>query len=144
MKALVGLALAGAVAVGGAGFVLAQDTTGTISLSIEEGGIGIGGESGSGTLAYQGEEHALDIKGLSIGLEFGLTRATLEGSVAGLQQVGDIEGIYTQAEAVAVAAEGVSGLVMQNDKGVELELSGHGEGFEGSLDLGGMEISLKE
>jgi hypothetical protein len=33
---------------------------------------------------------------------------------------------------------------MQNSNGVELELTGREEGILASLDLGGMEISLKE
>jgi len=144
MKTMVGLALAGALAVGGAGIAAAQDESGTITLSVEEGGIGVGGESGSGTLTYQGEEYPLTISGLSVGLEFGLTRADLSGTVSKLQEVGDVEGIYTQAEAVAVAGEGIDGVVLQNSNGVELQLSGKGQGLEGSLDLGGMELSLKE
>ena len=144
MKTLVGVALAGALVAGSAGLAVAQDGTGTIEFEVIKGGIGVGGQSGEGTLSYQGEEHALTIGGVTVGATLGVTKAELEGSVSGLQSVEDIEGIYTQGEAAAAVGGGVSGIVMQNSKGVELELTGREEGILASLDLGGMEISLKE
>ena len=144
MKTLVGVALAGALVAGSAGLAVAQDGTGTIEFEVIKGGIGVGGQSGEGTLSYQGEEHALTIGGVTVGATLGITKAELEGSVSGLHSVEDIEGIYTQGEAAAAAGGGFSGIVMQNSNGVELELTGREEGILASLDLGGMEISLKE
>jgi len=51
--------------------------------------------------------------------------------------VSDIEGTYARAGAGIAVGDGVKGVVVTNEKGVELSLSGTQVGIEGGLDLSG-------
>ena len=106
-------------------------------------GLIVGGSGGSGTLHHKGKAHPLSIGGVSLGATIGATQADLTGNVYNLKEVADIEGTYTAAQASAALAGGQKRVVMDNSRGVRVDMTGKQIGAEFALDLNGMKISLK-
>jgi len=119
----------------------AQDAT--IELDIFKAGFIIGGGGGHGMLHYQGHGYPLKIGGISLGATIGASKAELLGTVSNLSKPEDIAGIYTAVGGSAVLAGGATSAQLQNANGVMLSLHGRSIGLELSLDLSGLEISMR-
>jgi hypothetical protein len=115
----------------------------TIRISIVKAGWIVGASGGSGTLTFQGKTYPLRIGGLSAGLTFGASKAELIGTVSNISRPSDIEGTYTQAQVGVAIAGGAKAAQLRNSKGVVLSVRGRQIGLEFSLDLSGLDISLK-
>jgi hypothetical protein len=85
----------------------------------------------------------LAIGGLSAGLVFGASQATLSGKVHHIRQPSDVAGVYAAAGAGATIGVGARGIVMTNEKGAVLQLQGRQVGLMANADLSGLAISLK-
>jgi hypothetical protein len=120
-----------------------QSPSGDIRIRYITGGFIIGGSGGSGTLNYKGRSYPLSIGGLSIGLTIGLAEARFRGEVYNLRDIRDIEGIYTASDAGYAFLRGRKASTLRNSRGVVLVLYGRQAGFEATLDVSGMQISLK-
>ena len=118
----------------------AQDAR--IEMDIFKAGFIVGVSGGSGLLTFQGKGYPLSIGGVSLGATIGASRAELIGEVYNLGKPSDIEGTYVAVQAGVAAAGGAKVFELSNSKGVNLQLRGAQIGFELSLDLGGMQISL--
>ena len=114
-----------------------------ISLEFTKGGFVIGDSGGGGTLTCNGQNYPVRIGGLSVGLVIGVSRASLVGEVRNLYEISDIEGAYSGVGASMAIGGGADNLVAANSKGVQLVLRGTQVGLEASLDLSGMNISLR-
>ena len=114
-----------------------------IELHIGKAGFIIGASGGHGTLYYEGAAIPLTIGGVSIGLTIGISSADLRGNVYNLTVPADIAGTYSRADSSLAVGVGGAGWVLQNGKGVRIEVSGAQVGFDASLELGGMTISVK-
>ncbi len=114
-----------------------------IELHIGKAGFIIGASGGHGTLYYEDAAIPLTVGGASIGLTIGISSADLRGNVYNLTEPGDIEGTYSRADSSLAVGVGGAGWVLQNGRGVRIEVSGAQVGFDASLELGGMTISLK-
>ena len=121
----------------------ARADTGTLRLSFIKAGWVIGGAVGSGTLTLRGRTYPVSIGGLSYGLTFGGSQTFLEGRVRNIFQPTDIEGVYGAAGAGATVIRGPQAIILTNQKGVVLELSGRQTGLMLNLDLSGMALSLR-
>lgn len=121
----------------------ARADEGRIALSIFKGGWVIGGSGGSGTLTFQGRRYPLTIGGLSYGLVFGGSKADLVGRVSNIRSPRDVAGIYGAAGAGAAIGIGARAIVLRNEKGAVLELSGRQVGLIADLDLSGLAIGLQ-
>jgi len=117
--------------------------SGTIRLTILKAGWIIGGTGGSGTLTFHGRRYALDVGGLSVGFTFGGSKAVLSGTVSHIRRASDVEGVYGTVGAGGAIGHGAGAIVLQNEKGAVLELSGSQKGLMVNADFGGMAISLK-
>jgi hypothetical protein len=122
---------------------VAKADSGTVRISVLKGGWVIGASGGSGTLTFQGRRYPLSIGGLSYGFVFGASQTYLTGRVSNVRNASDIAGVYGAAGAGAVVGGGVRGIVMRNEKGAILELSGVQKGLMVNADLSGMAISLR-
>jgi hypothetical protein len=122
---------------------VAKADSGTVRISVLKGGWVIGASGGSGTLTFQGRRYPLSIGGLSYGFVFGASQTYLTGRVSNIRSASDIAGVYGAAGAGAVVGGGVRGIVMRNEKGAILELSGLQKGLMVNADLSGMAISLR-
>ena len=121
----------------------ARADTGTLRLSFIKAGWVIGGAVGSGTLTLRGRNYPVSIGGLSYGLTFGGSQTFLSGRVSNIFQPRDIEGVYGAAGAGATVIRGPQAIILTNQNGVVLELSGRQTGLMLNLDLSGMALSLR-
>jgi hypothetical protein len=117
--------------------------SGTIRISVVKAGWVIGGSGGSGTLTFQGQRYALSIGGLSYGFVFGASQTELRGRVSNISRPSDVAGVYGAVGAGAAIGGGVRAIVLRNEKGAVLELSGPQTGLMVNADLSGLAISLR-
>lgn len=117
--------------------------SGTVSLTIYKAGWFIGGSGGEGVLRYKGRSYPLSIGGLSAGLVFGAAKTTFHGRVSHINRPSDVAGVYGAVGAGAAAVKGVGAIVLRNDKGAVLELTGSQVGLIANADLSGLALSLR-
>jgi hypothetical protein len=117
--------------------------SGRVTLTIYKAGWIIGGSGGSGVLEFRGRRYELGLGGLDYGLVFGGSRTVLHGRVRNIERPSDVEGVYGAAGAGLAVGGGVRAIVLTNQKGAILELSGRQVGLMANLDLSGLAISLK-
>ena len=108
-----------------------------------KGGWFIGASGGSGVLTFRGKRYPLSIGGLSAGLVFGASKADLVGRVSNIYRPSDVAGVYGAGGAGAAVVRGVGAIVLTNQKGAVLELSGRQTGLMVNADLSGLAISLR-
>jgi hypothetical protein len=126
----------------GAGSI-AQADSGTVQLTIYKAGWVIGGSGGGGVLNFQGRRYNLSAGGIDYGLVFGGSKTVLRGRVSNITRPSDIAGVYGAAGAGLAVGGGARAIVLTNQKGAVLELSGQQTGLMANLDLSGLAISLK-
>lgn len=137
------IVLASAVATAGLqSSAMAKATT--IRFQVYKAGFIVGLSGGNGVLTYQGHKYPLTIGGVSLGATLGISKAELIGTVSNLHTPSDIEGTYSAAEAGLAIAGGGKVARLTNSKGVVLQVKGKQVGFMFSVDLSGMQISLKQ
>jgi hypothetical protein len=122
---------------------VAHADSGTISIRIFKAGFFVGGSAGSGVLTFQGRKYPLAIGGLSYGFTFGASETHFHGTVSNINRPSDIAGVYAQAGAGAAAIRGAQAVVLTNQSGAVLTLTGEQNGLIVSLDLSGLALSLK-
>ena len=126
-----------------AGIAPAEARTGTVRIQIFKAGFVVGVSGGSGMLTVAGRSYPLGIGGVSLGATVGASKAELVGRAYNLTRPSDIEGVYTAAEFGAAIAGGGKVAKLKNARGVILEVQGRQAGLMFSLDLSGMQISLR-
>ena len=129
-----------------AGVVLsatAHADDGTVSLVIYKAGWIIGGSGGSGVLTFHGRSYQLSTGGLDYGLVFGGSKTVLRGRVHNIFRPSDVAGVYGAAGAGLAVGAGARAIVLTNQKGAVLELSGRQVGLMANADLSGLAITMK-
>jgi hypothetical protein len=121
----------------------AQADEGYVQLTIIKAGWIIGGNGGGGVLDFQGRRYGLSTGGLDYGLVFGGSKTVLRGRVHNIFRPSDVAGVYAAAGAGIVVGGGVRAIVLTNQKGAVLELSGTQIGLMANADLSGLAISLR-
>jgi len=129
-------ALVGAVSV-------ANADNGTIRIRIFKAGFVIGGSAGEGELIFHGRRYPLSIGGLSYGFTFGASETHFRGTVSNIRRPSDVSGVYAQGGAGAALGRGAQVIVLTNQNGAMLQLSGEQDGLIVSLDLSGLALSVK-
>jgi lipid-binding SYLF domain-containing protein len=117
--------------------------SGIIRFSVLKAGWFIGGSGGSGTLIFHGRRYPVSIGGLSAGLVFGASETHFVGTVSNIFSPLDVAGVYGAAGAGAALVFGASAIVLENEKGAVLSLSGRQVGLIANVDLSGMAISVR-
>jgi hypothetical protein len=102
--------------------------------------VGVGG--GSGTLNFRGKTYRLGVSGLSAGT-IGVASAEFVGTASNLRTPQDIAGTYSAAGAGVAVAGGAKAITLQNGKGVVMQLRGRQAGFEATLGVGGVEVTMQ-
>ena len=121
----------------------ARADEGTVSLTIYKAGWIIGGSGGGGWLNFHGRSYPLSAGGLDYGLVFGGSRTVLRGRVSNISRASDVAGVYGAAGAGLAVGNGARAIVLTNQKGAVLELSGQQVGLMANVDLSGLAITLK-
>jgi len=117
--------------------------SGSISLHIVKAGFVFGGSAGSGVLHFHGHNYPLSIGGLSYGFTFGASETNFHGRVTNIRRASDVAGVYGQAGAGAAVIRGAQGVVLTNQNGAVLTLSGMQTGLIVSADLSGLALSVR-
>jgi hypothetical protein len=115
----------------------------TIQFEVFKAGFIVGVGGGSGTLFHKGKGYRLSIGGVSLGATIGASRAELIGNVYNLKDPRDIVGTYSAVGGSAVLGGGASIVELTNSRGVRLNVSGRSIGLELSMDLSGLQISMR-
>ena len=116
--------------------------SGTVTFTIYKAGWIIGGSGGSGSLHFHGRSYPLSTGGLDYGLVFGGSKTVLHGKVSNISSPSDVTGVYGAAGAGLAAGTGARAIVLTNQKGAVLELTGRQVGLLANLDLSGLAITL--
>jgi hypothetical protein len=132
------LALAGAALVSAA-----YADSGSISFNVVKAGIVIGGSGGSGTLVFHGRQYPIAIGGLSYGFTFGASETRFRGTVTNIRSPSDVAGVYAAGNVGAAVGRGAQAIVLTNQKGAVLTLSGTSVGASVSAGLNGLVITVK-
>ena len=137
------LLLAFTLAIGAGLSSAARADSGTVSLVIYKAGWFIGASGGSGTLNFRGRSYRLSTGGIDYGLVFGGSKTVLRGRVSNINRPSDVAGVYGAAGAGIAVGRGARAIVLTNQKGAVLELSGSQTGLMANADLSGLAITLK-
>lgn len=121
----------------------ARADEGTIRISVVKAGWVIGGSGGSGVLNFHGRSYPLQIGGISYGIVFGASQTDLHGRVRNIRRPSDVAGVYGAAGAGLAVGRGASAIVLTNQNGAILELSGRQVGLIANADLSGLAISMR-
>ena len=121
------------------GLALAADVkqpVGKVSIEEKQFGLLLGGSAGSGTLTFQGKKYPFKLKGLSAGLNVGISKMSAIGEVYDMKEVSQFPGTFTKLEASIALGGGVGGQRLKNENGVIMNLHSRTKGL--GLNLGNM------
>jgi lipid-binding SYLF domain-containing protein len=131
--ALVGLGLAPA----------AYADYGSIRFNVVKAGFVIGGSAGTGAINFHGRVYPLAIGGISYGFTFGASATDFVGTVTNIRTPYDVNGVYAAAGAGAAVGIGGGAIVLTNQNGAVLTLSGFQAGLIVAADLNGLVITVR-
>ena len=121
----------------------ARADEGFVQLTIYKAGWVIGGSGGSGVLDFRGRRYPLSTGGLDYGFVFGGSKTVLRGRVSNIFRPSDVAGVYGAAGAGIAVGRGARAIVLTNQKGAVLELSGQQVGLMANADLSGLAITMR-
>ena len=116
---------------------------GSISFRVVKAGFVVGGSGGDGTLRFRGRSYALSIGGVSYGFTFGVSETRFSGTVSNIRRASDVTGVYAAGNVGAALGAGAQAIVLTNEKGAVLRLTGRSVGAIVSADLNGLAIKVK-
>jgi lipid-binding SYLF domain-containing protein len=122
--------------------LVARADSGHVRLTIYKAGWVIGGSGGGGTLTFHGRTYSLTTGGLDYGFVFGGSKTVLEGRVRNIRRPSDVEGVYVAGGAGLAVGAGARAILLTNQKGAVLELSGRQVGLMVNVDLSGLALTL--
>ena len=117
--------------------------SGRISFSVIKGGWFVGASAGRGVLRFHGRIYPISIGGISAGFVFGGSQTTFRGTVSNINSPYDVAGVYAAAGAGGAIGVGGQAIVLQNEKGAVLTLTGLQIGLQVNADLSGLAISVR-
>ncbi len=135
--------LVAVLALAGVTFQSAQADEGGITFTIVKAGFVVGGSGGSGTLFFHGAAYPLSIGGLSYGFTFGASETRFRGTVSHIRGPSDVSGVYAAGNVGAAVGAGAQAIVLTNEKGAILTLSGRSIGAIVSADLNGLILTVR-
>ena len=143
IPAFIRTAFVALIALVGVGMSAAQADSGYVNLTVYKGGWIIGGSGGHGALTFRGRTYPLSVGGIVYGLVFGGSKTVMEGRVRNIRRPSDVAGVYAAAGAGLAVGRGARAIILKNQKGAILELSGRQIGLLANVDLSGLAITLK-
>jgi hypothetical protein len=120
---------------------LADDPSGTISVKLTSASAVMGASWGQGVLTFGDRTYAFNVKGLKV-LSVGIKKASVNGEVYNLKNAADLAGTYKKASQGGLTLiKGKKGpVVVENDKGVVINVLGSAKGMDVGLTKGGLTI----
>src|SRR5579885_209458 len=142
IAARIRIALIAAATLAGAATAAYADS-GSISFSVLKAGFVVGGSGGSGTLFFHGQRYQLGIGGVSYGFTFGASETRFHGTVSNIRSPHDVSGVYAAGNVGAAVGRGAQAIVLTNQHGAVLTLTGSSVGAIVSADLNGLAITVR-
>ena len=121
----------------------AQAETCSISFTVIKAGWVIGGSGGSGALRCGGRTYPLSIGGLSYGIMFGASETRFTGTATFNGSPYNVAGVYGAGGVGGTVGRGAQVMLLTNDKGTTLSLTGRQVGLQINADLSGLAISMR-
>jgi hypothetical protein len=119
-----------------------ENPVATISIIDVAQAIGVGPIWGQGVITYENKTHLFKVKGFEK-LSVGRKKMRVNGDVYRLNQLSDLAGKYRKAEPAGFTfIAHPKGMVIQNDKGVVIDLEGKVHGLQ--LDIGKEGLTIKD
>ncbi len=135
---------AAAVLLTGIGFAsTAQAETCPISFTVIKAGLVVGGQGGSGTLRCGGRTYRIAIGGLSYGFMIGASETRFRGTATFSGSPRSVAGVYGAGGAGAAIGRGAQAIVLANQNGAVLALTGYQRGLQINADLSGLAITMR-
>ena len=120
--------------------VLADEPSGTISVELTSASALLGAAWGQGVLTFGNRTYAFKVKGLKV-LSVGLKKASVNGEVYNLKNAADLAGTYKEASKGGLTLVKKKGaVVVENDKGVVINVLGSVKGMDVGLAKGGLTV----
>jgi hypothetical protein len=132
-----------ALTVTGAGLTTVYADSGSIRFNVIKAGFVVGGSGGTGTLVFHGRPYPISIGGVSYGFTFGASSTDFIGEISNIRTPFDVNGVYGAAGAGIAVGPGAGGIVLVNQNGAVLTLSGRQVGLIVAADLNGLVITLR-
>ncbi len=117
--------------------------SGRIAFDVLKAGFVVGGSGGSGALFFHGRRYPLAIGGLSYGFTCGASLTHFRGVVNHIRRASDVTGVYAAGNVGAAVGVGAQAIILTNQNGAVLTLSGHSIGAIVSADLNGLVLTVK-
>jgi lipid-binding SYLF domain-containing protein len=115
-----------AVLLAGIGFVsTAQAETCSISFTVIKAGLVVGGQGGSGAMRCGNHTYRLSIGGLSYGFMIGASETRFRGTATFNGSPRSVAGVYGAGGAGAAIGRGAQAIVLANQNGAVLALTGY-------------------
>jgi hypothetical protein len=114
----------------------------TIHIQANSVSAGVGFSWGKGTLEYQGETHTVTMDGLIV-LAVGISSANATGRVYHLKSLDDFPGKYDAVRGASAIGEGGAGVVMRNEKGVEVRMVAENTGVTFTIGASAVKLGLE-
>jgi len=121
----------------------ARADEGRVTIQFFKAGWVIGGSYGKGIMTFHGQQYLLEVGGLSYGFTFGGSQTSLQGRVRNIRRASDVNGVYGAGSAGAAVIKGGQAVILTNQNGAVLELSGTQTGLIVSFDLSGLALTVK-
>ena len=121
----------------------AQAETCSISFTVLKAGWFVGGSGGSGTMRCRDRSYPISIGGISAGLVFGASETRFSGRATFSGSPYNVAGVYGAAGAGGALGVGAQAIVLTNEKGARLALTGRQVGLQINADLSGLSISMR-
>ena len=121
----------------------ARAEEGRVNIQFFKAGWVIGGSYGKGVLSFRGEQYLLKVGGLSYGFTFGGSQTSLAGRVRNIRRIEDVNGVYGAGSAGAAIIKGGQAVILTNQNGAILELSGTQTGLIVNFDLSGLALTVE-
>jgi hypothetical protein len=112
-------------------------------LKCGQGGFVIGGSAANGAVNFHGRLYPLVIGGVSYGFTFGGSLTDFVGTLSNIRTPYDVNGIYVAGGAGAAVGVGGGAIVLVNQSGAVLTLSGFQSGLIVAAELNGLVISVR-
>ena len=132
------LALAGTALISAA-----HADSGSIGFRVIKAGLVVGGSGGSGVLIFHGRQYPIGIGGISYGFTFGASETSFRGTVSNIRRPSDVSGVYAAGNVGAAAGHGAQAIVLTNQHGAVLTLTGRSVGLIVSADLNGLVTTVR-
>ena len=136
--------LSAAVLLAGIGFAsTAQAETCAISFTVIKAGFVVGGQGGTGSMRCANRTYPISIGGLSYGFMIGASETRFRGTATFNGHPRSVAGVYGAGGAGAAIGRGAQAIVLANQSGAVLALTGYQRGLQINADLSGLALSLR-